>query len=107
MQERGALELRVAVMPTHDGLEYVVLRLLESAKPIPLSQLGLQPRDLDTIAGFSQRSFGMVLAVGPAGSGKTASLHSMLAEVNTPDKKIWTAEDPIEITQAGWAFLKS
>lgn len=104
MQERGALELRVAVMPTHDGLEYVVLRLLESAKPIPLSQLGLQPGDLDTIAGFSQRSFGMVLAVGPAGSGKTTS---MLAEVNTPDKKIWTAEDPIEITQAGWAFLKS
>lgn len=96
-----ALELRVAVMPTHDGLEDVVLRLLESAKPIPLSQLGLQPRDLDTIAGFSQRSFGMVLAVGPTGSGKTTTLHSMLAEVNTADKKIWTAEDPIEITQAG------
>lgn len=96
-----ALELRVAVMPTHDGLEDVVLRLLESAKPIPLSQLGLQPRDLETIAGFSQRSFGMVLAVGPTGSGKTTTLHSMLAEVNTADKKIWTAEDPIEITQAG------
>lgn len=95
------LELRVAVMPTHDGLEDVVLRLLESAKPIPLSQLGLQPRDLETIAGFSQRSFGMVLAVGPTGSGKTTTLHSMLAEVNTADKKIWTAEDPIEITQAG------
>ncbi|MBL8387991.1 MAG: Flp pilus assembly complex ATPase component TadA [Hydrogenophaga sp.] len=96
-----ALELRVAVMPTHDGLEDVVLRLLESAKPIPLSGLGLQPRDLETIAGFSQRSFGMVLAVGPTGSGKTTTLHSMLAEVNTADKKIWTAEDPIEITQAG------
>lgn len=95
------LELRVAVMPTHDGLEDVVLRLLESAKPIPLSGLGLQPRDLATIAGFSQRSFGMVLAVGPTGSGKTTTLHSMLAEVNTADKKIWTAEDPIEITQAG------
>ena len=95
------LELRVAVMPTHDGLEDVVLRLLESAKPLPLSGLGLQPRDLATIAGFSQRSFGMVLAVGPTGSGKTTTLHSMLAEVNTADKKIWTAEDPIEITQAG------
>ena len=95
------LELRVAVMPTHDGLEDVVLRLLESAKPIPLSGLGLQPRDLETIAGFSQRSFGMVLAVGPTGSGKTTTLHSMLAEVNTADKKIWTAEDPIEITQPG------
>ena len=95
------LELRVAVMPTHDGLEDVVLRLLESAKPLPLSRLGLQARDLDTIAGFSQRSFGLVLAAGPTGSGKTTTLHSMLAEVNTADKKIWTAEDPIEITQPG------
>ena len=96
-----ALELRVAVMPTHDGLEDVVLRLLESAKPLPLSRLGLQPRDLALIAGFSQRSFGMVLAAGPTGSGKTTTLHSMLAEVNTSDKKVWTAEDPIEITQPG------
>lgn len=96
-----ALELRVAVMPTHDGLEDVVLRLLESAKPLPLSRLGLQPRDQALIAGFSQRSFGMVLAAGPTGSGKTTTLHSMLAEVNTSDKKVWTAEDPIEITQPG------
>lgn len=95
------LELRVAVMPTHDGLEDVVLRLLESAKPLPLSRLGLQPRDLRTIADFSQRTFGLVLAAGPTGSGKTTTLHSMLAEVNTADKKIWTAEDPIEITQPG------
>ena len=96
-----ALELRVAVMPTHDGLEDVVLRLLESAKPLPLAQLGLQPRDQALIAGFSQRSFGMVLAAGPTGSGKTTTLHSMLAEVNTAERKIWTAEDPIEITQPG------
>ncbi|MEX1166449.1 MAG: GspE/PulE family protein [Hydrogenophaga sp.] len=96
-----ALELRVAVMPTHSGLEDVVLRLLESAKPLPLAKLGLQPRDMDTIAEFSQRSFGMVLAVGPTGSGKTTTLHSMLAGVNTAEHKIWTAEDPIEITQPG------
>jgi type II secretory ATPase GspE/PulE/Tfp pilus assembly ATPase PilB-like protein len=96
-----ALELRVAVMPTHDGLEDVVLRLLESAKPLPLSRLGLQPRDQALITGFSERSFGMVLAAGPTGSGKTTTLHSMLAEVNTSDKKVWTAEDPIEITQPG------
>jgi type II secretory ATPase GspE/PulE/Tfp pilus assembly ATPase PilB-like protein len=96
-----ALELRVAVMPTHDGLEDVVLRLLESAKPLPLSKLGLQSRDQELIAGFSRRSFGMVLAAGPTGSGKTTTLHSMLAEVNTAERKIWTAEDPIEITQPG------
>jgi type II secretory ATPase GspE/PulE/Tfp pilus assembly ATPase PilB-like protein len=96
-----ALELRVAVMPTHDGLEDVVLRLLESAKPLPLSRLGLQPRDQALIQGFSERTFGMVLAAGPTGSGKTTTLHSMLAEVNTAERKIWTAEDPIEITQPG------
>ena len=96
-----ALELRVAVMPTHSGLEDVVLRLLASAKPLPLAKLGLQPRDLATIAEFSQRTFGMVLAVGPTGSGKTTTLHSMLAAVNTAEHKIWTAEDPIEITQPG------
>lgn len=96
-----ALELRVAVMPTHDGLEDVVLRLLESARPLPLPQLGLQARDQDIIRGFSGRSFGMVLAAGPTGSGKTTTLHSMLAEVNTAERKIWTAEDPIEITQPG------
>ena len=96
-----ALELRVAVMPTHDGLEDVVLRLLESAKPLPLSKLGLQPRDQALIAGFSARSFGLVLAAGPTGSGKTTTLHSMLAEINTAERKIWTAEDPIEITQPG------
>jgi type II secretory ATPase GspE/PulE/Tfp pilus assembly ATPase PilB-like protein len=96
-----ALELRVAVIPTHDGLEDVVLRLLESAKPLPLAKLGLQPRDQALIAGFSERSFGLVLAAGPTGSGKTTTLHSMLAEVNTAERKIWTAEDPIEITQPG------
>ena len=96
-----ALELRVAVMPTHSGLEDVVLRLLESAKPLPLAKLGLQPRDMAIINEFSQRTFGMVLAVGPTGSGKTTTLHSMLAGVNTAEHKIWTAEDPIEITQPG------
>lgn len=95
------LELRVAVMPTHDGMEDVVLRLLASSRVIPLAQLGLQPRDAETFARMSAHSFGLILAVGPTGSGKTTTLHSMLAEINTEEKKIWTAEDPIEITQAG------
>ena len=100
-QGDGPLELRVAVLPTHDGLEDVVLRLLATSRPLPLSRLGLQARDRETIERLSRRSFGMVLAAGPTGSGKTTTLHSMLAEVNTPDRKIWTAEDPIEITQPG------
>lgn len=95
------LELRVAIMPTHDGMEDVVLRLLASSKPIPLAWLGLQARDIEVVARMSSRSFGLVLAAGPTGSGKTTTLHSMLAEINTDEKKIWTAEDPIEITHPG------
>jgi type II secretory ATPase GspE/PulE/Tfp pilus assembly ATPase PilB-like protein len=95
------LELRVAVLPTHDGMENVVLRLLATAEPMPLASLGLQPRDAETIARLSARTFGLILAVGPTGSGKTTTLHSMLMGINTEERKIWTAEDPIEITQPG------
>ena len=97
----GQLELRVAIMPTHDGMEDVVLRLLSSGKPIPLAKLGFQRRDTEAITRMSERSYGLILAVGPTGSGKTTTLHSMLAEINTENKKIWTAEDPIEITHPG------
>lgn len=97
----GPLELRVAIMPTHDGMEDVVMRLLASSHPIPLAGLGLQQRDADTVARMSARSFGLILAVGPTGSGKTTTLHSMLSAINTEERKIWTAEDPIEITQPG------
>jgi type II secretory ATPase GspE/PulE/Tfp pilus assembly ATPase PilB-like protein len=96
-----ALELRVSIMPTHDGMEDVVMRLLASSKPVPLAKLGLQPRDAEAVARMSARSFGLILAAGPTGSGKTTALHSMLAEINTEERKIWTAEDPIEITQPG------
>lgn len=95
------LELRVAVMPTHDGMEDVVLRLLASCKPIALAHLGMQARDTETIRRMSSRTFGLILAAGPTGSGKTTTLHSLLEEINTDEKKIWTAEDPIEITHPG------
>lgn len=97
----SGLELRVAILPTHDGLEDVVMRLLVSTKPIPLANLGLQERDIETIRRMSSRTFGLILAAGPTGSGKTTTLHSLLREVNTPERKIWTAEDPIEIMHPG------
>jgi type II secretory ATPase GspE/PulE/Tfp pilus assembly ATPase PilB-like protein len=95
------LELRVAVLPTHDGLEDVVMRLLASSKPIPLARLGLQARDEAKVLEMTRRSFGLILAAGPTGSGKTTTLHSMLKHLNVAKLKIWTAEDPIEITQQG------
>jgi type II secretory ATPase GspE/PulE/Tfp pilus assembly ATPase PilB-like protein len=95
------LELRVAVLPTHDGLEDVVMRLLASSRPTPLPQLGLSERDDAVIKRLAERSFGLLLACGPTGSGKTTTLHSILAHINTDNRKIWTAEDPIEITHPG------
>ena len=112
------LELRVATIPTHSGLEDVVMRLLSSSKPIPLDKLGLNADNLAQLKSAISRPYGLVLCVGPTGSGKTTTLHSALAEINKPHRKIWTAEDPIEITQTGlrqvqinpkidWTFAKA
>jgi len=95
------LELRVATIPTHSGLEDAVLRLLSSSKPIPLEKLNLSPSNFKRFREVIERPTGMLLCVGPTGSGKTTTLHSALSCINTPERKIWTAEDPIEITQAG------
>ena len=95
------LELRVATIPTHNGCEDAVLRLLASAKPLPMDKLGLSTSNFQRLAFASGRPYGLILCVGPTGSGKTTTLHSVLGHINTPERKIWTAEDPIEITQSG------
>jgi type II secretory ATPase GspE/PulE/Tfp pilus assembly ATPase PilB-like protein len=112
------LELRVATVPTNHGLEDVVMRLLSSAKPMPVDALGLSADNLARLKHAVERPYGMVLCVGPTGSGKTTTLHSALSHINVPERKIWTAEDPIEITQPGlrqvqvnpkieWTFAKA
>jgi type II secretory ATPase GspE/PulE/Tfp pilus assembly ATPase PilB-like protein len=112
------IELRVATIPTANGLEDAVLRILASAKPIPLDGLGMSAHNLAALKTAIARPYGMVLCVGPTGSGKTTTLHSALAHINQPDRKIWTAEDPVEITQPGlrqvqvnpkidWTFAKA
>ena len=112
------IELRVAMIPTANGLEDAVLRILASAKPLPLDSLGMSPHNLTHLKKAVERPYGMVLCVGPTGSGKTTTLHSALSFINTPERKIWTAEDPVEITQAGlrqvqvnpkidWTFAKA
>lgn len=112
------LELRVATIPTNNGLEDVVMRLLSSARPMPLDKVGLSPSNLARFQQAMERPYGMVLCVGPTGSGKTTTLHSALSFINVPERKIWTAEDPVEITQPGlrqvqvnpkidWTFAKA
>lgn len=95
------LAFRVATIPTQQGLEDMVLRHLRSAAPVPLGDLGLQPEAAAAFRSAIEQPHGLVLCAGPTGSGKTTTLHSALALLNTPDRKIWTAEDPIEITQGG------
>ena len=91
------IELRVATIPTHGGAEDVVMRILSSARPVAVADLGLTPENHAQLLQAVQRPHGLVLCVGPTGSGKTTTLHSLLQHLNTPDRKIWTAEDPIEI----------
>lgn len=95
------VELRVATIPTANGLEDVVMRVLAAAKPVPVDKLGLDDEKLNVLKKVVQRPYGLVLVCGPTGSGKTTTLHSLLGYINVPERKIWTAEDPVEITQAG------
>ncbi len=94
-------ELRVATLPTAGGFEDAVLRILAKAGAMQIDDMGLSERNLTVLKKIIYRPYGLVLAVGPTGSGKTTTLHSALGEINKPEVKIWTAEDPVEITQAG------
>jgi type II secretory ATPase GspE/PulE/Tfp pilus assembly ATPase PilB-like protein/GAF domain-containing protein len=96
------IELRVATIPTQGGVEDVVMRILATAgDTLPLTAMGMSARNFRELRAILDKPYGMVLVVGPTGSGKTTTLHAALHEINTPDKKIWTAEDPVEITQYG------
>ena len=94
-------ELRLATLPTAGGHEDAVLRILASAGAMKINEMGLSERNLEVLERAISKPYGLILAVGPTGSGKTTSLHSALGHINTPGIKIWTVEDPVEITQAG------
>ena len=96
-----AFEMRVATLPTAGGFEDVVLRILASAGALKVDEMGLTDRNLEVIKRIIVNPYGLILAVGPTGSGKTTTLHGLLGHINKPGVKIWTAEDPIEITQQG------
>ncbi len=95
------IELRVATIPSQGGVEDIVMRILAAGEPIPLDKLGLSPHNLQMCKGAIEKPYGLFIVCGPTGSGKTTTLHSVLSYLNTPDTKIWTAEDPVEITQKG------
>ncbi len=98
---KGTIELRVATIPTANQNEDVVMRILAGSKPLPLDKMGFSEYNLTKFKEIVQKPYGICLVVGPTGSGKTTTLHSALGFINTEDMKIWTAEDPVEITQRG------
>ena len=96
------IELRVATVPTQGGVEDVVMRILASGGEVMrLEDMKLSPHNYEELAELLEKPYGMILAVGPTGSGKTTALHSALHKINRPETKIWTAEDPVEISQYG------
>lgn len=96
------IELRVATIPTAGtDNEDVALRILAASEALPLDKIQMSDANLEAFRAILDKPYGLILCSGPTGSGKTTTLHSALAYINTPDKKIWTAEDPVEITQYG------
>ena len=95
------IELRVATVPTAGFNEDIVMRILAASEPLPLEKLNMSERNHREVKNIAAKPYGIILCVGPTGSGKTTTLHAILGYINTPERKIWTAEDPVEITQYG------
>lgn len=95
------IELRVATLPTVGGNEDVVMRILAGGDAMALKKMGLHEENFENLKTLISRPYGLILVVGPTGSGKTTTLHAALGHINRPEKKIWTAEDPVEIVQNG------
>ncbi|MCX7193562.1 MAG: GspE/PulE family protein [Proteobacteria bacterium] len=95
------IELRVATIPSQGGVEDIVMRILASGEPLPLEKMGFSARNNELIQNTVSKPYGLFFVCGPTGSGKTTTLHSILKYINKPETKIWTAEDPVEITQKG------
>ena len=99
-------ELRLATLPTSGGIESAALRILADPGAMKLEDMGLNDRNMAVLKKTIQQPHGLILAAGPTGSGKTTALHAALGVINKPGIKIWTAEDPIEITQLGMSQVE-
>lgn len=95
------IELRVATIPTQGGVEDAILRIVSSGKLMALEELNFSKANYDKLLNIIRMPYGIIFVCGPTGSGKTTTLHSVLKHINSGDRKIWTAEDPVEITQPG------
>jgi len=101
ISKNRAIDFRVSTLPTLFG-EKVVMRILDpSSASLGIEKLGYEPEQQKLFVDAIHRPYGMVLVTGPTGSGKTVSLYTAVNILNTPDRNISTAEDPVEINLAG------
>jgi type IV pilus assembly protein PilB len=100
VEDFGDVDVRVSIMPTYYG-ENAILRVLAGTQNFDLPDLGLAPTDLKKIEGAIAKPYGMILANGPTGSGKTTTLYTILKRLNKPEVSIITIEDPIEYSLPG------
>lgn len=99
--EEENLDIRVSIIPITEG-EKAVLRLLSShSREYTLTDLGVNPTDLQKVTNAFNKSYGMILSTGPTGSGKTTTIYAILKILNTREKNIMTIEDPVEYRIAG------
>ncbi len=95
------VHMRVTMIPTQAGVEDTVIHLTAKARKIPLERLGLSARNYADLSNILRQPRGVVLFVGQARDEMTTTLHACLDNINTPEKKIWTAEESMEIKQIG------
>ncbi len=100
IKDIGDIDIRVSIMPTYHG-ENAVLRLLVQTQTFALEDLGFFLEDLEKVKKAMKRSYGMILANGPTGSGKTTTLYAILRTLNRPETSVLTIEDPIEYSLPG------
>lgn len=101
MVEQTPVDVRVSIAPTYFGENAVMRLLVGQTKALRLEELGFSESDLQKVQNNISKSFGMILATGPTGSGKTTSLYSVMNILNSRERSIITIEDPIEYTLPG------
>ena len=94
-------DIRVSIAPTYYGENCVLRLLVEQGEAFTLENIGFSDRDVKVVRAAMKKPFGMILATGPTGSGKTTTLYTILKELNTPGVSIITIEDPIEYSLEG------
>lgn len=96
----GSIDVRVSIVPTYYG-ENVVMRILAETQTFTLEDLGFSKQDLERVKKAIRKPYGMILANGPTGSGKTTTLYTIMKKLNVPEVGLVTIEDPVEYSLEG------